>query len=779
MQERNAPASTTPLHWSKSRGGIWFVRCGRCDTNPIPSSQSTSRTFPTARWETRSCSSSRLGNKVLFVESAPAQDIEFAAPLLDELKRKDVEVVGVTRGNLLENWRRFRRRRFDSAIVFFTGEPGYLGLKLLPFLLGLRRVLIFNENGDHSSIGLRSLAGFCLRRIRRGIDLRLRPCRVLFIQTEECAYARAALQKLRESDLFPNSRVLVLCREEDRTALSVVPGVTRCLTLSGSLRISEWWRLWRGIQRFDPQMNCAVFTGRPVFRKQKLAYFALAGRRNFVFNAGLDGYWLRPSTFRRIFRREPLSSASLDISERVLLIQTEAPRYVRAAAERLRRPELAPRGELSLLCREQDRAALEDLVPAERLFAYRHGQSLMSLWRLWRRLRAAQFDIKTAVFTGHPTFRPGKLFFFLAPGPSRLIFNARLDAYWLTLRNLPRLFRREPPLFTDPNQERTRIVLFQTEVLDYLKAAHARLVHPSLYPDARILLFCREDDRPFLDSLEGVEAVCTVRQRPSLREIFGHWRQIRHFKPQVCCAVFTGRPAFRPAKLFALATSFPRLLVMNAGLDAYWLRPTTVGRLFRREPLLFGTQEYPVGTRKVLLLETEEMEEMQKAIRILAEPHVVPGAHITVFCHQKRSAQYAILPNVARVVTYGERYTQNARTVLSLVKSRPEVIVAVFSGRRIFLKQKLLFWLVRARYRLAFNRSLDCRYLRRRDMSVLWNSREFELTPLGKAARQFVKGLLFLPRFGYLLVWAFLSARARARARRSDYRPGTPGSREA
>ncbi len=718
-----------------------------------------------------------LGDLTLFVESAARRDLARAEARLDELRHETTEVVRVRDGRLVGNWWRLRRRRFDSAVVFFTGEQGRFGLKLLPFLLGISRILIFNEHASHFNAGLRSLTGFWLQRIRHGIDLRAQCRRVLFIQTEGRAYARAALEKLAEPKLFPDSQILVFCREQDRDALSGVPGVTQCIPYSRGFRISDLWLLWRGIRRFDPQMHCAVFTGRPTFWKQKLLYFALAGRRNFILNARLDGYWLRPTTFRRIFRREPLLLGGPAISEPVLLIQTETPIYTREAALRVRKPELAPHAELSLLCREQDRAAFEDLVPPERLFTYRRGQSLKSVWQLWRRLRARRFTVKAAVFTGHPTFRPGKLLFFLIPAPTRLVFNAGLDAYWLGLRNLPRLFRREPLLFGDKT-EITRLVLYQTEVPDYMRAAHARLVRQELYPDARILLFCREADRPHLSSLKGVEIVRSFGGR-SLRELLRHWREIRRFKPHLHCAVFTGRAAFRPAKLFALATGFRRLLILNAGLDAYWFRPTTFRRLFRSEPLLYGDKERPAGTQKVLLLETEAIEEMEKAAEILTRPNVVPGARITVFCHQSRSAAFAALPAVTRVLTYGEAPLENLRTVMRLLRERQDVVAGVFSGRRIFVKQKLLFWLVRTRSRLAFNRGLDCRYLGWRDMSVMFNHRGSRPGPALRAARQLVKALLFLPRFAYLLIWAFVAGRTRTRRRTAGYSPGRPGSREA
>ncbi len=41
-----------------------------------------------------------------------------------------------------------RAAHFDSVVVFFTGDPSYWKIKFLPFLLGARHKLIFNENGD-------------------------------------------------------------------------------------------------------------------------------------------------------------------------------------------------------------------------------------------------------------------------------------------------------------------------------------------------------------------------------------------------------------------------------------------------------------------------------------------------------------------------------------------------------------------------------------------------------------------------------------------------------
>jgi hypothetical protein len=42
----------------------------------------------------------------------------------------------------------FRRQHFDGAILFLTGDPSYWKVKIFAFLLGARRILVFNEEAD-------------------------------------------------------------------------------------------------------------------------------------------------------------------------------------------------------------------------------------------------------------------------------------------------------------------------------------------------------------------------------------------------------------------------------------------------------------------------------------------------------------------------------------------------------------------------------------------------------------------------------------------------------
>ena len=50
-----------------------------------------------------------------------------------------------------------RRERYDTVVIFFTGDPSYWKVKCFAFLLGGRRRLIFDENGHITSLSLRAL----------------------------------------------------------------------------------------------------------------------------------------------------------------------------------------------------------------------------------------------------------------------------------------------------------------------------------------------------------------------------------------------------------------------------------------------------------------------------------------------------------------------------------------------------------------------------------------------------------------------------------------------
>jgi len=114
-----------------------------------------------------------IGEKILVIQSA---EPEFVFRALERLERKPVftnpsytifcrnrpEILGSFQGNPLfqqvvshsearGSWshlRSLRRQQFAGIVLFLTGDPSYWKVKLFAFLLGSRRILIFNESND-------------------------------------------------------------------------------------------------------------------------------------------------------------------------------------------------------------------------------------------------------------------------------------------------------------------------------------------------------------------------------------------------------------------------------------------------------------------------------------------------------------------------------------------------------------------------------------------------------------------------------------------------------
>ncbi|GAB4121839.1 MAG: hypothetical protein Kow001_20130 [Acidobacteriota bacterium] len=692
-----------------------------------------------------------LGERVLVVESChPAQVKQTEESLRHHLRVRQ-EVTRIGREGVWQAWRAVKGKAFDGALIYDSGEPGYFLVRLIPFLLGIRRILVVNETGDFFQAGVRTLAAWMLRRLWLGHMPRLWAPRILLVQTEDWRYAAAAVQRLREERLFPKARILLVARNQDREELDGLDPAVERFWLPSRCSWRDLWTLWKAVRAFDPDFNAAIFTGSPVFRWQKLLFFLLGSRRSFIFNARLDGYWLSLRTLARLWRREPLLFG-LGASRTVLLVQTEGVEYTRAALERLQGGRLFSGARVILWCRRQDREAFSDLQEVQ---VESYGRDWREVWALWRRATRLKPEAAFGIFTGRPVFRLAKILFWLAPCRRRFAFNAQLDGYWVNWRTVGRMRRVEPLLFQPASRSGVPVVLVQTEIAEYVRAAAERIRAPRLFPGARVLLVCREADAPSLAQIPGLERVLTFRSGASWREFFHLLREVRRFRPQVRAAVMTGRPVFRGARLLFLCSGWRRGLVFNAALDAYWLSPGTFRRLWRREPLLFG--QHHAGPQGVLLFETESTETMAKVVSVLNRPHVAGGSPIVVFCHEERARFYLSQPGVERTICYGKQNRrEDLRAVLQVLRERPGAVAAVLSGRPVFTLHKLLFWLAPSRNKLIFNPVLDCFYLSRENFRLLfrWGRQPEHGSSLEAVLRPVVKAILFLPRFGYLILWS-------------------------
>ena len=268
------------------------------------------------------------------------------------------------------------------------------------------------------------------------------------------------------------------------------------------------------------------------------------------------------------------------------------------------------------------------------------------------------------------------------------------------------------------------------------------------------------DKRSFYQALPGVVEVRTYapgRTRENLKTVLALARS----RVEVVSSIFSPQPAFRLQKLlFVLLPARHRLAFNREDLNCYYLK----GRHGRSgQPSVWGTLLRVLLTRSqsafrpTLFFPTAEDSKAVEAIGRLQDPKVAAKS-IVVLCREDKRPLYEDLPTVEAVWTYAPGSSlRHLRTWVRLLRTRVDLVCAIFSGRPIFLLQKFLFLTLRARDRLVFNENLDCYMLRGNLGQFLLPSRrhrERDYSELIFIVRTILKGSLFVPRFLYLILWA-------------------------
>ena len=522
-----------------------------------------------------------LGEKVLFVESCHPSLVKAAEPVWRPALPDPCELTRVAPQSFQKAIRRLRGRRFDSGIVFFSGEKGYWGMKLLPVLLRVPKTLVVNESGDFFCATLPGLLRFFYQRVRFGPAVPRPTPRILFIQTEGSASCRFALTRLKSAELFPDSEIVVLCREENSSGYRNAAGVDRVV----ELRKRGWlhnWRTFRQLRLLNPDIVSAVYSGRPVFRKAKFLFLLLCDRPGLVFNAALECYFLTLRKVPRLLAREPLRfGVSADPAPlRSLVVQTEHARMVRESIRRLASQELYPAARLVIVCRADDSPHLEDLPGVERVLHYPHR--LSGWFRLARQLRSENPALVNLILSGRPVFSLHKLFVLaLFPFSSKLVFNARLDAYWLRLTTLPRVFRREPLLLEEPSvKTRNEILLIQTDATDTTLEVLEALLAGKAVGRGEVRLLCRAEDRNhFLPRIEETD-ISTWTPGISVENLKLIMTLCR-IDRDIVAAIFSGRPVFRLQKLLFFLLPARNRLLFNENVDYFYLNRRRFSKVLR------------------------------------------------------------------------------------------------------------------------------------------------------------------------------------------------------
>ena len=515
-----------------------------------------------------------LGEKVLVVETCHRSLADSSEEKWGRLIPDQAEVTRISVSTEGRGWRTLRRQSFDSGVVFFSGEKGFANLKLLPFLLRIPKILVVNEHGDHFYATSRSLLRFLWGRVRQGAPLPKPSPRILVIQTESPTYVRRAIEVLRKPEMFPRSRICLLCRKEDADRFRGTSGLERIVTYSRQ----KVWRslgLWRDLKGFDADMVAAVFSGRGVFRLQKLLYFLLPIRRHLALNARSDCYRLTPRTIFWTLRKDPsFFAAEKQPVSPILFLLTDEDFRARKAIEKLQDPKVVSPQPIWVFCRDDKRSFYQALPGVQEVRTYAPGWTRGNLKTVVA-LARSRVEVVSSIFSPRPAFRLQKLLFVLLPARHRLAFNQDLNCHYLKgrhgRRGQPSVWRTLLRALLTRSRRGIRPTLFFPTAEDS-KAVEAieRLQDPTVAAKS-IVVFCREDKRPLYEDLPTVEAVWTYAPGSSLRHL-RTWVRLLRTRVDLVCAIFSGRPIFLLQKFLFLVLRARDRLVFNENLDCYMLR---------------------------------------------------------------------------------------------------------------------------------------------------------------------------------------------------------------
>tara|TARA_B100000949_G_C14235121_1_gene430787 strand:- start:73 stop:1056 length:984 start_codon:yes stop_codon:yes gene_type:complete len=313
--------------------------------------------------------------------------------------------------------------------------------------------------------------------------------------------------------------------------------------------------------------------------------------------------------------------------------------------------------------------------------------------------------------------------------------------------NIHWIFQRKPTF-----SRRPKILFIQTEVPPFVVQAIKKIKEKNLYPESEIILFCRQQDRTVFEEHIYIDQIVTYKGKRSILDL-DLVREIRNTNADIVCSIFSGRPFFKTLKILFCFIPIRRHLVFDAMLDHYYLTIRTLLRTLRKQPEpLFGLIN--TASHRVLLLQTESDQETLRALDTLLDPKVVPNGKISVFCSETKQHVFQKHQKVIEIFTYHPtRPWRNIRTLMRIMTSKIDVVAAIFSGRPIFLKHKLLYFLLPAHSRLVFNKKLDCFYLSWRNLG--WFLTQQETTPQ-ELFLKILRVFFYLPRFLYLIIWVMV-----------------------
>jgi len=513
-----------------------------------------------------------LGKKILFVESCHPSLVSKTRTIWEPTLPEKAEVHRISESTGKPERALLKAKRFDSAVVFFSGESGLLPLKVLPFLLGIREIAVINENGHYFYANLKSLTRFLIQRVVHGQTLPKPLPQVLMIQSDTAENTGLAVQKLREKHLFPDSEIVLACRESDKVQLSDCKA-DRLVTFKDGETIQNL-RTLRKLRQEGPEVVATSLVPKSGYTLGKALFPLFLDRPLLAFNSTLDCYFIGPRTLPLTLRDD----VHIYSCPRILMIQTEGWQYIDYALRQLRENHLFPAGEVTLLCREQDSQRFQNHDGIDHLITF--SKKDPSLAAVRKQIRQFSPQIISAVFSGRPVFRKQKLLFFLFGRRPKLVFNAQLDCYWLTLKTLRRVFQKEPLRFETVGEGAAEALLIQTENDRETLEALDLMVSEGAIPQQAVSILCAEDKRkrfevhPAIANVYGYRPGRVTHNARLLGQLLArNW--------DVVAALLTGQSIYRFQKLLFFLLPARHRLVFNENGDCYYRKRGRVARALK------------------------------------------------------------------------------------------------------------------------------------------------------------------------------------------------------
>ena len=266
------------------------------------------------------------------------------------------------------------------------------------------------------------------------------------------------------------------------------------------------------------------------------------------------------------------------------MVQTEALPYLRQVVQRVKGAKFYPKSDVVVLAQANDAEEVARIPGVKQVIPWSKRDGFLALRKTVRKLRP---EAIFATFTRCHGYARQKLFFMLFRGGRKGVFNARLDAYWLSLKTYRNLFRSQPPLFDELGDRILDVLLIQTEERRLTTRALERTVREKAVNAERVAVFCSRQEADHFKQHPLVDRVFNY-EKGDWKDTLRVLRKLRRERWDAVVGLFTGRPIFRLQKLLFLFLPARHRLVFNPNLDCFYLKRTRVARALRLPRSLRG-----------------------------------------------------------------------------------------------------------------------------------------------------------------------------------------------